>query len=866
MRPIYAPQTDQVTENETRHGELSRKAAGECVVLLENDGTLPLEKGQKIALFGMGANYTVKGGTGSGDVNSRSSVTIEEGLRQEGFVITTGDWLSRNRKKREAAQAAYLAEMEIRSKETGMPVVLLGFNYPFVIPDAAAITEEDLQAADTDTAIYVISRNSGEGSDRFDKRGDYLASEAELRDLTLLTGHFEKVILILNIGGVMDLSEIRAIKGIRAIVLMNQLGNIGGLAIADVLDGEVTPSGKLTDTWAKSYADYPSSATFSHNNGNTDDDDYAEGIYVGYRYFDTYGVEPLYPFGYGLSYTQFELEPAGIARNGEEIEVSVKVTNAGNTYAGKEVVQVYVSAPQGALDKPVKELKAYGKTSILRPGESKVLTIAFPARSLASYSEEKAAWVLEAGEYTILVGQDSRNVKAAGVVKLSQEIVAEQDRNLFPADPARKTPLEERKGRQGGANAEGLENAALKSAGNVSVIELSKDVLATKTTVYVCEHPELTAAVAEKVTLQDVKAGKYTVEDLVSQLTDRELASYCSGRFAKEGEDFVIGMASMVPGGAGDTSSICEESRGIRPLIMADGPAGLRLQPHFKARRSGQILPGGAVFGDAIEPFPDYENPEDVVDYYQYTTAIPIGWGLAQSWNTELIEEVADMVGEEMETFGIDIWLAPAMNIHRNPLCGRNFEYYSEDPVVSGMTAAAITKGVQSHPGKAVCIKHFAANNQEDNRYCTNAHISERAFREIYLKGFEICIRKEQPISIMTSYNLVNGVHTANSRDLLQSATRDEWGYEGFIMTDWYSTQRMEGLMSADSRYDVGDVAGGVYAGNDVQMPGSQWIEDTIVEALESGKSSKAGFTVTKGDLQFCAANVIKAVIRCGEL
>ena len=441
MRPIYAPASNAVTADEIQHQELSRRAAGECVVLLENNGALPLVKGQKVALFGMGANYTVKGGTGSGDVNTRSSVTIEEGLTQEGFTITTGEWLARNREQREAAQASYLAEMDRRAKETGLPVVILGFNYPFQIPDAAAITEEDLQKADTDTAIYVIARNSGEGADRFDKRGDYLASEAELRDLQLLAGHFAKVILILNIGGVMDLSEIRAIKGISAIVLMNQLGNIGGLAIADVLDGAVTPSGKLTDTWAKSYADYPSSATFSHNNGNVDDDDYSEGIYVGYRYFDTYGVEPLYSFGYGLSYTRFETEPVGMTLDGAEIKVTAKVTNVGDTYDGKEVVQVYVSAPQGALDKPAKELKAYGKTSILRPGESAELTITVPVHSLASYSEEKAAWVLEAGEYTILVGGDSRNVKAAGIVKLAQEITAEQDRNQFPADPARETTL-----------------------------------------------------------------------------------------------------------------------------------------------------------------------------------------------------------------------------------------------------------------------------------------------------------------------------------------------------------------------------------------------------------------------------------------
>ncbi len=860
MRKLYAPTSDQVTKEELQHQELARKMAGECVVLLENNGGLPLTGGGKIAVFGMGANYTVKGGTGSGDVNSRSSVTVEEGLAQKGWTITNTEWLARNRELREKALAEHNQKLEKLQKETGYSVIELAFVYPFEIPDAAPITKEDLETADTDTALYVIARNSGEGADRWDKPGDYRASARELEDLRVLTAHFQKVVLLLNIGGVMDLSEIRGIDGIGAIVLMGQLGNIGGLAIADVLDGTVNPSGRLTDTWAKSYEDYPSSATFSHNNGNLDDDDYIEGIYVGYRYFDTYGKDVLYPFGYGRSYTEFTAVPVAAVLDRTTISLQVLVTNTGTAYAGKEVVQVYVSAPAGELDKPAKELKSYGKTELLQPGASQKLTILVRAEELASYSEEKAAWVLEPGDYRIYIGKDALQVKLAAVMRLDAEATTQKVQNLFATDPSKEAPLEELKGAKTGSLPDSCD-----PNGNVPVLALSSDAIQTIVTDYTTcsEIPQKDGAA---LTLQDVKSGACTKEELVSQLSVREMAALCTGRFAREGEVSIIGMASMVPGGAGDTNDFCEKSRGIRPLIMADGPAGLRLQPHFKARTSGELLPGGAVFGDSAAPFPDYEHPETVEDHYQYTTAIPIGWGLAQSWNTELIEKTAEMVGEEMKTFGVDIWLAPAMNIHRNPLCGRNFEYYSEDPLVSGLTAAAITKGVQSHPGKAVCIKHFAANNQEENRYCTNANISERALREIYLKGFEICIRSARPICIMTSYNMINGVHTANSRDLLQCAARDEWGFDGLIMTDWFATERLESLMGGENKYTVSDMAGAVYAGNDVQMPGSQRIENTIVEAVESGKKSEAGFAITKAELQSCALHVIETVLRCGEL
>ena len=362
--------------------------------------------------------------------------------------------------------------------------------------------------------------------------------------------------------------------------------------------------------------------------------------------------------------------------------------------------------------------------------------------------------------------------------------------------------------------------------------------------------------------MQDILSGKATVEELVAQLTVDEMAQFCVGTLRADGGTIVGNASYTVPGAAGDTSSVCRESRGIKNMILADGPAGLRLQPHFKTTKDGTLLPGGEVIGDSYTPFDPNLKEDEVDDYYQYCTAIPIGWALAQSWNTELVEKAGDMVGAEMEQFHVDLWLAPAMNIHRNPLCGRNFEYYSEDPLVSGKVAAAMTNGVQKHAGKGTTIKHFAVNNQEDNRYFVNAHVSERALREIYLKGFEITVRESQPLSIMTSYNLLNGIHTANSHDLIQGMARDEWGFEGTIMTDWFTSQDMPMLTGKFKPiYPISASTGCIYAGNDMQMPGCQKNVDDIVKAVETGEEID-GYKITKADLQYNAANVIRVVAK----
>lgn len=855
MSEIYASKSKEVEQREIDHMNISRELAGECMVLLENDGALPLKETGKIALFGNGVRRTVKGGTGSGDVNSRSIVNVEEGFKNAGFTVTSGSWLDKQGEMLDKSKGEYLEWVKAEAKKSSRSEFIIQFDHPYSAPAPVLITEEDCKEADTDVAVYVIARNSGEGSDRYNREGDYLLFAEEKKNLEMVAAHFKKTIVILNIGGVMELSGVKAIPGINAILLMGQLGNIGGDALADVVTGKVNPSGKTVDTWAKNYMDYPSSAKFSHN-GSVHDEEYEDGIYVGYRYFDSFGVEPEYCFGFGRSYTDFSLQIDGAEAAGDRVQVRATVQNTGSVYAGKEVVQIYYSAPQGRMDKPYQELAAYHKTSLLKPGESEAMILTFAIKEMASYSEADAAWVLEKGDYVIRVGSSAGNTEVAAVLTLAEEVKTQIGKNLFPLDiqlkeikpdtTAAKTAYEK--------NSEGL--------GRVYHGSIQSSCIKAEHMVYQGKREEYKTDREKKLTVQDVKNGDCTVEELVAQLNVEEMADMCVGTL-RAGEGNVVGNASYtVPGAAGDTSSILKVSRGIKNMILADGPAGLRLQPHFKTTKEGKLLPGGSVMGDSFEPFDPDINEDEVDNYYQYCTAIPIGWSLAQSWNTELAEWAGDMIGAEMEQFGVDLWLAPAMNIHRNPLCGRNFEYYSEDPLVSGKIAAAITIGVQKHKGKGTTIKHFAVNNQEDNRYFVNAHVSERALREIYLKGFEIAVKESQPLSIMTSYNLLNGIHTANSYDLLQAMARDEWGFDGTVMTDWFTSQDVPEITGKfQPRYPISSSVGCIYAGNDIQMPGCRKNVDDIVEAVKTGREMD-GFRITLADLQFNTANIIRVVLK----
>lgn len=458
--------------------------------------------------------------------------------------------------------------------------------------------------------------------------------------------------------------------------------------------------------------------------------------------------------------------------------------------------------------------------------------------------------VLEAGKYLLRIGNSSKNTQIVAGLQLKECVETEKLQNLF-FDDVELTEIHPPKVRQ------------TEEENGIYVI-LSVPEIETETVSYPKQREVFKTEKREVLTMADVLAGRCRVEELVAQLSVEELAEFCVGTLRTGEDNSVIGNASdAVPGAAGDTTSILQEERGIKKLILADGPAGLRLTPHFKTQKDGMLLPGGNMMADSVEPFDSNINEDEVDDYYQYCTAIPIGWALAQSWNVELLEQAGDMVGEEMEEYHVDLWLAPALNIHRNPLCGRNFEYYSEDPLVSGKAAAAITRGVQKHTGKGTTIKHFAANNQEDNRFFTNSHISERALREIYLKGFEIAIKEAQPLAIMSSYNLINGVHTANSHDLLQAVARDEWGFTGLIMTDWFTSQDIPEITGTHKAiYPISASTGCVYAGNDLQMPGCKKNVDDLINAVKNGKELD-GYVITLADLQTAAANVIRVVAKC---
>ena len=863
MSKLFATGNSEISSREKRNMERARKVASQGMVLLENKGALPIDKSVKtIALFGNGARRTIKG-TGSGDVNSRFVVNVEQGLEDAGFSLTTKAWMDTYDTQVETARMGYFGELQQEMAAKGMAAVMKIFTEPFVEPAISGVSQKEIDAMKADLAIYVLSRNSGEGKDRTPGAGDYELSDTEKTAIANLANAYGNLIVVLNVGGVIDTKFLRAQEGIGAILLMSQAGNIGGHALADVLTGKVSPSGHLTTTWAENYEDYPNAKTFSHMNGDIHDEYYEEGIYVGYRYFDTFDVTPAYPFGYGKSYTTFDVKTEEVTADAKQISVKVCVTNTGATYSGKEVVQVYYSAPTGKLEKPYQELAAYAKTKELAPGESEELIITYQVDRMASYDVQRASYVLEAGTYYVRVGVNSRATKVSAAVVLDQETVTEVLSNRLVLDcemnelsSADVTPY-------GYAEEEAEKEQACK-------LDIASTDIETKTVTYEETNAEIAANSSEKkITMQDVMSGQATLDDLVGQLTIPEMAELCVGtsRGNMGGDTAIIGSSSaVVPGAAGDTTSLMIEDRDIRNLVLADGPAGLRLSKHFKADAEGNVIPGTS---DAPIPgmdllmagSPKPEIPEDAIDYYQYCTAIPIATLLAQTWDVDAIKECGDIVGEEMKEFGVTLWLAPGMNIHRNPLCGRNFEYYSEDPLVAGKCAAADTLGVQQHAGVGTTIKHFALNNQEDNRMHTNAHVSERAAREIYLKGFELAVKEAKPMSIMTSYNLINGIHSANNKDLLTAITRNEWGFDGIVMTDWGTTGGMEMNQGMEFKYGCSSAAGCIKAGNDLTMPGKQEDVDEIIASV-GAKDGDVVCPITLGDLQTCAKRMLNTIMK----
>ena len=853
---FLAKTNDAVTELEYRHAKTVRELASECLVLLENDGTLPLAEPGRIAVYGNGARHTVRGGGGSGEVNTRNNISICDGLINAGFDVASTGWLDRYDEIYDSSIKSYMDKVESIAKERGVPATSVYFEMAFEAPVMPQITEEDIAEAACDTAIFVISRDSTEGRDRKPEKGDYYLTDEEEYNLNYITDNFSKVIVLLNIGGVIDMTRLKHRPGVSAILLVGQVGNQTGDIVADAITGKTNPSGKLVDTWASHYEDYPFANDYSSLNCNTDDEFYKEGIYVGYRYFDSFGITPAYCFGFGRSYTTFSTEVLSVTQEGNDIKVWVKVVNTGN-YPGKEVIQVYFSAPEGPVDRPYQELAGFAKSDLIYPGDSMNVEVSFPIDNFACFDDRYPARVIPDGDYIIRVGTSSRETKIEAVLNIPEFVVQEKyDRIL--EDDARYVFEDLKNPGTGKEVHQAVDYAQLVTCERKFTLDLFRIRRSIIRYRGVCET-HMDERRDEVLTLGSVIGRNAGVAEFVAQFSLEELSELIVGNYIKDGfEDVVFSSAMHVPGAAAETTGRFEGKRRLPVLVMADGPAGLRLQPHFKATRNGDLLRGGEMFGLINNPFPE-DTPEDAIDYYQYCTMIPTATALAETWNLDLIEKLGRLVGEEMEEFGVHLWLAPGMNIHRNPLCGRNFEYYSEDPLITGLCAAADTKGVQSVDGKGVTIKHFACNNQEDNRMFSNSHVSVRALRDIYLRGFEIAVKLSQPFCVMASYNLLNGIHTANNYELIQSVLRDEWDYEGAVMTDWFSSFEDVEFLGYDEKnlkYPPAFSRLCVYAGCDMQMPGCAKNAEDIVTAVNHGR-------LTLADVQSAAMNVVRLVIKC---
>ena len=742
-----------IQEYEKKHIEVMRNNTAECVLFLKKDSSFPLKKPGKVILVGAGARDTTKGGTGSGDVNSRYFTTCEKGLEDAGFEIVSKDWLDdfpKFKQDRHSDFTDYLQNVADRLASNAGHIA-----FGAVEPEREY--DLSLNYTDAEAAFYVVRRNSGEGEDRRLVKGDIYLTDSEVRDILYLNENYKKFMLVLNVAGVVDLSPVKKVKNI---LLLSQLGVVTGDIFADIVLGKVNPSGKLSSTWA-SVKDYRYIEEF----GGIDNTRYLEGVYVGYRLFDSIKKAPLFPFGYGLSYTDFKIDFKGIKNDKDKFTVRTKVTNVGK-FQGKEVVQIYLSPSQTNKDKPYQSLAAFQKTPLLKPEESAELNITFKLSDNARYDEESAQYILDKGQYIIRLGKSSNDTKAVAYITLPEDVVTEVLTNVGGKpdfkDFKPKIKYED--------DLEDLEE-----------IVLEKKEFSKKRFDYDNYH--------------------ISFNQKLMSFSNEELARMCVGHFTNTGEQRI---ERHVPGAAGETVLALDKID--KYLVLVDGPAGIRITKK-------------------------YESQDKV--YYQYTTAIPTATALAQSFNEKLLETIGNVIGTEMDIFNVHLWLAPALNIHRNILNGRNFEYYSEDPLLSGKMSAAITRGVQKHSNRATTIKHFACNGQEMNRFNSNSILSERALREIYLKGFKISIEESNPLALMTSYNLINGVHSRQRRDLLVNVIRIEWGYNGLIMSDWYTSNQIKiGIANHPAQHAVPNILGG----NNLQMGGGKNDYDLILKSVEEGE------------------------------
>ncbi|MBR2824346.1 MAG: glycoside hydrolase family 3 protein [Clostridia bacterium] len=773
------------------HIAVSKKAALEGMVLLKNrGGTLPLEKGTHIALFGKATFDYVKGGGGSGDVYVPYMRNLYDGLIQIADPLTIFD----------GTADYYRAYVQEQYAKGGLPGLIPEPELPEELVKKAR--------AFADTAVISISRYSGEGWDRkTDKAppppesgwsasivglsyaifedGDFYFTAAERALIEKVAALFPRAAVVLNVGGMVETDWLEKNDRIGAVLLGWQGGMEGGAAEAELLMGVANPSGKLSDTFARRLEDYPSADTFYESDDYVD---YYEDIYVGYRYFETVpgaAEKVVYPFGYGLSYTSFALTEQKVVIDGDEVTASVCVTNTGDR-AGREVVQVYGSAPQGRLGKPAKVLCGYRKTGLLAPGEKSWVTVRFPVTVLASYDDlgkvRKSAWLMEKGDYRFFVGTSVRDVEESETV-----LTLEEDR-IVEQLTARAVPTSLSRRMLADGSFEPLPMSEPHPVYNHAPETLPDDGL----TGYMPEVrpvPRRMRRVTDRPQLLDVAEGRMTLDDFVAQLSDEDVAHLLGGQ-PNTGVANTFGYGNNVPSG-------------IPNIMSADGPAGARF-----------LLPTGVK-----------------------TTAFPVETLLCCTWDPEICYQVGAAGALECKENNIGAWLTPAVCIHRNPICGRNFEYFSEDPLLTGKQAAALVRGIQSEH-IAATPKHFALNNKETNRRNSDSRASERAIREIYIKQFEIIVKESDPWSIMSSYNIINGSRASENRDLLTGVLREEWGWEGMITTDWWT---------------YGEHYRECMAGNDIKL--GCGFPERLLDALEKG-------LLTREAMNTAAKHILGLILR----
>lgn len=770
---------------------LLRKAGADGCVLLKNDGSLPFSQNDSVAVFGRVQNDWFFVGNGSGgDVCTPYKTSLIDSIE---------------------AEKPFKIDLQLKEKYktfSDTHKVDPGFwaHWPRFYPEMKISDSEVKRASERNTkAIVIIGRSAGEDRENVLKKGSYYLTDAETRLLDSVTRHFKSVTLLLNIGSLIDFEKIASYKDrISSIMLVWQGGMESGNSVCDVLSGKGSPSGKLTDTIALRYDDYPSSENF----GNKDENKYTEDIFVGYRYFETFCPEKvLYEFGFGLSYTEFSQEIVKADFSDGKFTAEVKIKNIGKV-SGREVVQLYVHAPLGKLPKPKKVLTAFKKTKLLAPDEEEIITLSCNEYSFASFDDDgstgnKNCYVTEGGNYDFYIGKSVKScVKAFSFTQGETKVLEQLSEMLSVPDSMRFNRLSYK--------AENGKIAPCHSPVPYRTTNLRDIILK--------ELPKGQKYTGDRsIKLRDVRDGKAKMSDFVAQLSPDELELITRG----EGP---MNSSLGAKGNAGAIGGVSESLRekGIPPIITTDGPSGIRLLTSC--------------------------------------SLMPCGTALACTWDTELIESLFDEMGKEMVEKGSDVLLAPGMNIHRNPLCGRNFEYYSEDPVLSGEMAAATVLGIQKN-GVSACPKHFACNNQEYNRNYNNSVVSQRALREIYLKSFEICVKKAKPLNIMTSYNKINGVWSHYNYELCTCVLRNEWNYDGAVMTDWW--------MRYAPSPEFPELNGNAYrvrAQVDVLMPGGKTAlsksfepDGTLLETYQKDGG------ITLGEMQRCAENVLNMALRTNK-